>query len=126
MDIRKIIREEVNEFDWANDVSSYPFDLSQTDKRYKVWFGQIPIEKQSEILDYIHGIGIVSFDGESPDFFDSMFFGYGTNNRWYYFAVGCNKEDLVDGQMTQDNLNFDKNKYIGTQDEIVLDREVFM
>ena len=59
MNIRKIIREELEGWEWVNDVN--PLSVIEDDKEYKVWFGKwLTTEEKNKVLGKFVDFGVLS------------------------------------------------------------------
>lgn len=132
MDIKHIIKEEIDEFDWIRN--SNPLSILDPKKKYKVWFGRISKEEQDKILDVFKNGG---FKIPSDDIrISSLFIEVDDNHRRYpewsgYLGwMGCrlpgsklvSEDDVcvnIDGNMTlQDQRLEDDRKYYEHKDSI--------
>lgn len=61
MNLKRIIREELDDFDWVRNLEPIPEEImvvpSLPRGKYKVWFGEIPKEQQIAIIEYLIDIG---------------------------------------------------------------------
>jgi len=109
MNLKRIIREEINDFDWVNkEEPLHPllFELQDHDKKYKIWFGSIDEKEQERIKGVLFDLGLIPLNTVKwlPDEgFDSLYFNYydthmGWGNeidKWDVSHMGCKKDHRV-------------------------------
>lgn len=108
MNIRKIIKEEMDEFDWfKNHEPVHPllFELQDTAKTYKIWFGDINSKEQDRIKKILFDLGLLQTNNIGQKVwlpyggFDSLYFnyydrhmGWGNEiNKWNVSPMYCTK-----------------------------------
>jgi hypothetical protein len=138
MNIRKIIKEEIDDFDWAQDVNDY--DLENLDKhtKYKVWFGDnLSQDEQLQILENLYKVLNIKErpnNLHSQTTYTSLFIkwlnkpnNYDGNKGWNVSHMGCLKtrRQYISREDEMYRYCLPEDGYKLNPDKVTFDREYF-
>tara|TARA_R110002020_G_scaffold113236_2_gene260278 strand:- start:20314 stop:20811 length:498 start_codon:yes stop_codon:yes gene_type:complete len=128
MNLKRIIREEINDFDWVNgEKPLHPllFELQDHDKEYKIWFGSIDEKEQERIKGVLFDLDLLPLNNVKKkvwlphEGFDSLYFNYydrhmGWGNeidKWNVSHMGCSKNYGAPPHIDMETLELDLEKF---------------